>query len=350
MQARFPENEDSEDARLGTAAHWFASEALAGRMVEAETPAPNGVPVSTTMMDDCQPYIRECRSYMEAGWECYVEQTVAMAALVHAANWGTPDFFAVNRAQKLLVLIDFKYGHRYVDAFRNPQLFDYLAGIFESLGLGDFDGWAIEAVIHQPRNWHPEGQRKSWKPDAEVLWPMLGEFQQAAVAAVDPNALCRTGEHCRDCPAAHGCTVLQSDCGHLVEWSGIQHPHVLDNDALGLELAAIKAAMKRLSSRVTGLEEQALAVIAQGGRVKGWTAEHSYGRERFTIPAEKVVAWCSIFGVDAKAPLATLTPNQLRQKGVPAESLDAITEKPRGAYTLVQVTKHSLAKGLSTHG
>lgn len=350
MQHEFPEDEESEDAKLGTAAHWFASEALAGRTVEAEEPAPNGIPVSTTMMDDCQPYIRECRKYMAAGWECYIEQTVAMAAMVHEANWGTPDFFAVNRAAKFLVLIDFKYGHRYVDAFRNPQLADYLFGIFESWGLGVFDDWTIEAVIHQPRNWHPEGQRRSWKPSADVLGTMLQAFRDAAHAALAPDALCITGEHCRDCPATHGCTVLQQTALDLVERSGEFFPHVLDGHALGRELAAVKAAIKRLGARLEGLEEQALQEIAQGRRVTGWTAEHSYGREKWTIPPEKVVAWCSFYGVDARKPLEPITPNQARQKGVPAESIESITEKPRGAYTLVQVTQHSLAKGLSTNG
>jgi len=350
MQVHFPENEESEDARLGNAAHWYAAEVLSGRTVETDTPAPNGVPVSATMMDDCAPYIRECQGYLAAGWECYIEQRMAAHFLVHPLNGGTPDFVAINRALKLLAVVDFKYGHRYVDAFRNPQVADYVFAVFETLQLGGFEEWTVEGVIHQPRNWHPEGQRKSWTPSGETLGRMLEEFRVAAALATDPNAPCITGDHCRDCPAARGCTVLQSECGYLIEWSGVQHPHVLDNGALGRELAALKAAVKRLNSRVTGLEEQALALIAQGQAVSGWTAEHSYGREKFTIPPEKVVAWCQVYGVDAAAPLATLTPNQLRQKGVPADALEPITEKPRGAYTLVQVTQHSLAKGLSTHG
>jgi hypothetical protein len=348
MEVQFPEVE-SEESREGTACHDYAALAiLTGQLLPVGFPAPsNGFPITEEMVRESDEYITACLKDRADGAECYVEQRVAAHASISPQCDGTPDHFAIFRAERILRLKDFKYGHRYVDAFRNAQLAVYLIAIFETMALGAYDDWTIEAEIYQPRNYHPEGHVRVWRPTGAELAHMRGELHAAALVASAPGAPCMTGEHCKDCSAASGCTTLQDVAAGVVDMSGRQWPHVLDNTVLGKELTMLRAAQNRLKARVEALEEQALNRIAQGQRVTGWTGEHSYGREKFTVPPEKVVLWCDVFGVDAKAPLATKTPAQLRKAGVPPQHLDAITEKPRGAYTLVPVTPHSLAKGMS---
>lgn len=346
MEAQFPE-EESEEAREGTAAHDYARVALTtGEMLPVGTPASNSVPITREMQEAGEEYIADCIEDRKAGGECYVEQHVHAHTSIHPLNDGTPDHFAVWRQQRRIKLKDYKYGHRYVDEFRNLQLANYLIAIFETLQLGSFEGWTIEAAIYQPRNYHPSGHVRVWNVAPDDLARIHKQLIAAAAIASQPEAPCQTGNHCRDCKAAHACTVLQMSTDALVDMSGKQWAHALDDDHLGRELTYKRAALKRLQSRVDALEEQAVNRIAQGNRVVGWTAEHSYGRERFTIDAPKVIAWCDGFGIDARAPVATKTPNQIRKLGL-SDNMMPPTEKPRGAYTLVPVTSHTLAKGLS---
>lgn len=348
MEATFPEDMESEESREGTACHDYAAGAiLTGHVLKVGEPASNGYPITAAMPAESEEYISDCLADRAAGADCYVEQRVYAHAAIHPLCDGTPDHFAIWPAEKRLKLKDFKYGHRYVDEFRNLQLAVYLIAIFETMKLGSYEGWTIEAQIYQPRNYHPAGHVRTWRVTAAELEWLRAELQAAALVASTPGAPCTTGPHCKDCSAAYGCTTLQNSTSAIVDMTGKQWPHAPNNDVLGKELTMLRAAQNRLKARVEALEEQAINRIAQGQRVAGWTGEHSYGREIFTVPPEKVVAWCNVFGVDAAAPLATRTPAQLRKAGVPAEHMKAITDKPRGAYTLVQVTPHSLAKGMS---
>lgn len=346
MEAQFPE-EESEEAREGTAAHEYASTYLNhGVILQPGALASNGIPITLDMITSAAEYIEDCIADRNAGGECYVEQRVFMHKSVHPQNDGTPDHFAVWRNKKVVKLKDYKHGHRYVDVFRNWQLADYLIGIFETLQLGPFEGWHIEAAIYQPRNYHPEGHVRVWRPTPPQLEWMRAELAESAMVATTPGAQCITGAHCKDCTAISGCATNLEMASALVDMSGRQVPHVLDNNALGKELRMLRAASQRLKARVEGLEEQAINRIAQGQRVSHFTAEHSYGREKFTLPPEKVIMWCDAFGINARAPVATLTPAQLRKAGMSDNNMPP-SEKPRGAYTLVEVTPHSLAKGMS---
>ena len=59
VEAQYPEQEDSEKAREGTAAHWVASERLGGRSVAVGELAPNGVVVDQDMIDGTDAYVAD---------------------------------------------------------------------------------------------------------------------------------------------------------------------------------------------------------------------------------------------------------------------------------------------------
>lgn len=351
MQQRFPELEESEAAKEGTAAHWYASETVVGRQPAVPCIAPNGVLVTEQMAEDCAAYIAECQAAIATGNPCYVEQHVVMHRTVHPLNDGTPDFFMVDYQQRRVKLLDFKYGHRYVDAFRNKQLGNYLLGIFETLQLDmTLHGWTWEAVIHQPRNWHPEGHRRVWTPDGERLTLFMADMRKAAQDATDPNALCVTGDHCLDCTAAHACTLFQQVCADLIDRSGAAQPHVLTPDAVGRELTTVERALKRLTTRRDNLKEQATTMAAQGQRVTGWQGDYSHSKDAWGVPVAKVIAVGAAMGVDLATPPKAKTPVQARAAHVPDSVVAAMLAPPKTVYTLVPVTQHSIAKGLSTNG
>ena len=50
LEAQFPETEETEEQREGTAAHWAVSEMLSGRLVDVGQIAPNGYVLTHEMM------------------------------------------------------------------------------------------------------------------------------------------------------------------------------------------------------------------------------------------------------------------------------------------------------------
>ena len=338
----------------GTVAHHYAAEALLGRELPVGWLHENGHVVTVEMIANASEYLVDCAAVIaqcaqEPGAAYYVEQHVAAHATVSPYNDGTPDFFAVFPAQRLVMLKDFKYGHGYVPVFRNFQLANYLIAIFESLGLGvPDDSWTIEASIYQPRNFHAEGQVRHWRPKGGELARLTQEFQAAAAEALSPEALCRTGSWCRYCTAAHGCEALQEAGGYAISVARAPAVHLPDGTSLGRELKAIKRAEELLKARREALEEQALQEVARGGRVWGWRGGYRKGRTKWTVPAERVIAWCRALGANV-AKVDTLTPTQACKLGIEPDMIEAISMTP-STYVLEEVDQHTIARGFSENG
>lgn len=349
-QGKYPEDAESEESREGVAAHHYVTETILGRTVAAGDIAPNGFPIDLTMVEAGWDIITDVRDTYDAnGGILAVEERVHMAATVHPHNWGTPDVTLIVFARKVLFVWDYKYGHRYVDAFRNWQCVDYAAGVLESNGVPveDWPNWTIYVTIAQPRNYHPDGPLRQWKFAGAELVTLVGELRAAAIEAMEPDAPFRTGDHCRDCTGRHACPALQQATMNLVDVSLRGQPIDLPPLAVGLELTFIRAAIKRLSARSQGLEEQALALNRNGVDVPFWKSEYSQGREKWTVPIGEVFALGDLYGVDVRKPPDAITPAQARKAGVDADMVKAVSDKPRGALSLVPVTNHDIAKRFS---
>lgn len=350
LQAEFPEDEESEESREGTAAHHYVTETLLGRIVREGDTAPNGFPIDKTMVEAGFDIIRDVTDTVRAarGPAAMVEERVHMSASIHALCWGTPDVYLLNFATRTVHLWDYKYGHRYVDAFRNWQCIAYVAGVLESNGVPreEWHLWSITVTIAQPRNYHPDGQLREWFFNGDELVRLVTELMAAAHEAVQENAPFKTGEHCRDCTGRHACPALERVAMGLADVSLRGFPVVLPPHAVGLELTILQGAIKRLKARAEGLEEQALKLNRNGVDVPFWKSEYSQGREKWSIPHAEVLALGSLYGVDLNKP-GNLTPAQARKAGVDAEIVKAMSETPRGALTLVPVTANDIAKRFS---
>ena len=352
LQAQFPEG-DGQEAREGTVAHEYAAQLIQGNHVELGTVHPNGLPVTVDMVEATAEYVTDCRQLIARchaeGGAFYVEQRVYAHQSINPHVDGTPDFFAVFPATREVFLKDYKHGHGYVDAFRNYQLAVYLIAVFETLGLGvPDDSWTIHASIYQPRNYHPSGHVRTWRPHGSELELMRGQFAQAAAEALATGALCRVGPWCRYCTAAHACVTLAEATSYARSHASAAQLHHLDPQDLGRELKANRRAMELLKARSEALEEQVLDLVARGERVPGWRGEYRKGRMAWSVPVERVLSWCKWLGVDVSKP-GTLTPNQALKLGLTQDMIDAITSTP-STYALAEVSQSDLARGLSENG
>lgn len=348
LELLYPENTESEKAREGTAGHHYATEAVQGRMVTLGSLAPNGYPIDQEMIDGGQHFIMEVlaeRAMASTNAREATEQFVTMHGLVHPSNEGTPDWRLLDYGRRRIVVIDFKYGHRRVGAYRNWQLVDYAVGVVESMELtwAEIADWKVRLVIVQPRDYGSDPV-KEWEITGAQLEALVADLTTAAVAAKTPNAILKTGEHCRDCDARWACPALRDVGRHAIDISGESTPHELDNTGIGMELTLIDTAMRRLEARRTGLQEVAASKIQSGQPVKGWRMGNADTREKWLKPAVEVFALGDMMGVDLRKPQEPITPAQARKAGVDATVIKAYADKPQGAIKLMPADETTAAK------
>jgi hypothetical protein len=353
LQERYPENEETPKAREGTAAHHYATETLGGRAVAVGQLAPNGHPVDRDMVDCAVDFVRDVHDTLKS-WgngKLMIESRVFAHNTVHPLNDGTPDAYLIERMRKLLHVWDYKYGHRYVDAYMNWQMIDYAIAALETEGVPreEWGQWTITLTIAQPRNYHPDGPLREWHLNGAALSELADKLRVAAFAALDPNAPYKTGPHCRDCTGRHACPALERVAMREVDMSMTGQPVDLPPAALGLELRIIRDAMKRLGARAEGLEEHALAMARAGTDVPHWRAEYSKGRERWndtTGPAE-LTALGEIYDVNLLQPPKGITPTQARKAGLDHDLIKTFSITPRGPMALVPFDDADVAKRFS---
>ena len=94
-------------------------------------------------------------------------------------------------------------------------------------------------------------------------------------------------------------------------------------------------AIKRLTARHSGLEEQALAQIKRGVQIPGLAVEQGVGRKQWMLPDAQVLSLGVMMGVDLAKPAAPITPTQAAAKGFPLDAMPELIDTPRTAATLV---------------
>lgn len=312
---------DTTAADEGTAAHAALHTILTGG--EANHP-------------DAQEAADRIRS--AAGGAMIMSETVLKMPRIHADCWGTCDVFWCDLEAETLHIVDFKYGHGYVSEYKNWQMLAYAEGARE------YSKWRpkhVAMTIYQPRCYTAEPWR-TWTISANEHDKYVEQLHLAA-KMVSPNAHARTGPHCRYCSGRAGCEALQQSGLYIADSVAPTTGDDLPDRELGHELSILKRAEALLTARITGLEEVAKVRMRSGAQVPGWGLEQGFGREKWTVPDEDVVALGKALGIEL-GKVTTITPAQARKKGLDASVTDLYATKPAGEIKLVPVSEHKAAK------
>lgn len=350
MAQAYPETEESEEAKEGTASHEVganmtksAARGFVDYPHKEETVgsvASNGVVISEAMYDGAELFAEDVGEVMRAtgvfgGDKLGIERRVA-APRVHELSFGTPDAFLLDERNRTLYVWDYKFGFEIVEAFENWQAINYVAGIFDELGIdGLADQW-FEVVIRivQPRGPHRDGPVREWRVKATDLRAHFNSLNQNAEESLSDRATCRSGSHCKHCPARHACDAALTGGVRLYEAASAPVPVELSPEALGVQFAIIQRARKQLEYLESGYEEQIKGLMRSGASVPGFMVEESVGRERWAKPIEEVVALGDMLGHDLRKRDA-ITPNQARKLGIDDAVIMAYSEKPRTGTKVV---------------
>lgn len=346
LQLLYPEDAESPKAREGTAAHFYATEAVLGRVHPVGTITPNGHPIDAEMVEGGNAFVEDiigCQTALASvtmpgpPWSFGVEQKLTMHERVHPDCEGTPDAFLLDLSMRALYVWDFKYGHGYVDPYRNEQLLEYCAGVFEAYELTDEDVAPLSVSIRivQPRNYDEAGPVRRWDTTGAEVLRELDRLRAAEHAAKQPNAPTQTGAHCRYCTALTACRTAQ-EVGMLgVDLSGSSLPRDLPPAAAGLFLRKLTAASKRLEALRDALSEQVAAEVRKGAPDTGHAIEPSPGREYWDVDLPTLLATGDAMGCDLRKPVEAITPAQARKAGLDA-SVTTVYAKRKTAMKLVE--------------
>lgn len=255
---------------------------------------------------------------------------------VHPTNcWGTPDFWYYS-SHNILRVVDYKYGHRYVEVFRHYQLIAYAAGVARFLNLPAET--VVVLVIVQPRN-YSHGAVRRWETTVgEVIEICHRDIFPAVNKALGPNPPTKTGRHCLDCRARHACATLQRADESIVDFSETAELAVMPNESVGAELRILAEAIKLLEARYTGLYEQASNIARSGVPVRWWQMESGHGKYTWLpdTTVEQITAMGDLLGVNVRQPPKLLTPTQAVKNGIDEGIISQYAHRPRGALRLVQ--------------
>lgn len=346
MALAYSDENDSPEAREGTAAHEYVSTVLMGTKREVGDLAANGHPVTDEMVECAQALFTDVASWRPGcGHRFGVEERLHMPSVHPTLNWGTADIIGANFTIKRLYVRDYKFGHKYVDAWENRQLVDYAIGAFRHFAISpeDIPNWTVDTGIFQPRCWHPEGPRKLWEVTGARFLELADDLAYRARKASDPNAEFHTGDYCTYCPARYACPALRAAGGASVDLSMQGIPHDLTPDMSGLIRAHIVGAIDRLKALQSGVDAQIEAYIRKGQRVPGCDLQPGGGREYWTKPLDEVFMLGDLFGKDLRKKDA-LTPKQARDLGIDETVISAYSDRRRGELKVVAVQDNTAAK------
>jgi hypothetical protein len=354
MNAMFPQD-DTDDTREGTAAHWCWDPNLAhGLPLPAVGAfAPNGVAVTDEMLDGAEMYIavieRDLRDTGTPREALVVEQRIAMPG-IHAQNWGTPDSWFFDPRTYRLYQYDYKFGHGFVDAYEHWQSINYTSGIVEVLAArmgimpAELDQRLnVRITVVQPRNYDSDGPVRTWDVRASDLRAYWNQLASAAEAAMVYPPVATPGRHCKHCPGRHACQPLQRQGYDVVQFARQVVPAPLPAAAVAAELRLLQDHAELLRARISGLEADADTRLRRGEAVPGFGLENTKGREAWNVPREQVVALGSVFGVQVEKP-GLITPGQARTAGMPADVVAQLSATPARGVKLVRTDQTRLTK------
>ena len=322
-----PEEPSSVYAAEGTEAHGYAERAITGK--GWSTP-------NAELRTAVQVYKDAIEGIPEAT-ERHVEVQVQLLEL-HAMLFGTADCVVWSKRERVLTVVDFKYGAGMpVDVRDNRQLKYYAVGAMLRF---DYRPRLVRTMVVQPRCEHPDGPVRVADYEPVELIDFAGEIIEAVRRVEAPDAPLVPGPWCAKsfCPARAVCPAVKAVAEReMLKVFSTQLPY----DAG--ELAATLEWLPLLENWIEATRKFAYNEAEQGRPPPGykivlkrptehWRADVTPAKvaETFGIPVEDIVSVPEL-----------LSPAQVR-KQVPgkndkerAAALSVFTEKVSSGHALV---------------
>lgn len=333
---------DNNDVREdGTACHWLAHERSMGVEHSIGEMSPNGRELTEEMFDAVDLYFETLSEYPDI---VYQFEQPADCSVIYPQMSGTPDVWGYR--PNLLRVGDLKYGFRYVEVFRNPQLSIYALAVATALNLPD--ECEVELFICQPRTQTKEGPVRKWRTTVGELRQTGLLLRAAAYRAMSPNPCATVGRWCVECEGRIACDSFMHTTNAMIDFAFDGYHTNPTLPQVDKELVFVTDAIEMLQARQSALEVVLERHLKKGGSAKYHQITRSKGRERWAEGCEKIALTLAseMFKVSIAKPI---TPSQARKK-IPSVLVDSLTVRGEGSLKVSRIGKHDVEKAFSNKG
>lgn len=338
MTRNYPQDE-TEASSEGNAGHWVISEMLSERTVKLGDPTPFNINVTEEMLegfDLIRKYFNEIHATNK--W-IHIEKTIECKD-IHPECYGTPDLHYFDQPSNTLYIIDYKFGHKFVDEYENWQCVIYASGLVDKyLKVLDIKLHEVKVVITivQPRCYIKGNSIRTWNVGSAANLTSLWDIARlAATKALEDKPASKTGKHCKHCPGRHTCQALQEDAYLSADIAKQSVPIELNISAASLELKMLESSLDLLQARIEGLKEFVTNKIKQGNKASFHTIEEVSGKGRdWSLSVEEIITLGKLFELDLSK-LSTITPTQAIKLGLPKDLVESNSAVKPGSSKLVE--------------
>lgn len=340
-----PEHPPDERALHGIAVHALAAAMLSTLDDHYAYTMPSKLEGIATITDDMANaaiyYVDVVINYLRNDYlkpiNLRVEDKVTVPQISNLCR-GTVDAWMYNPVTNKIHIIDLKTGYTSVQAVENWQLIEYALGVIYTLtqsGINIYPTTELNLIIVQPNDFAHVAP-KHWTLTVDTLtnvyYPKLIRNE---LLALQDNAPCVTSHMCKYCPARAICPALQEAALASMDYARGATPHPLSNDALSVELRALKSAERLIQARITGLEEEAFARLKSGDKIQKIGLKPKTSAKHWIAPIDQVITAGDLCGIDLRKPVDVITPTQAERKGMPKEYVSLIADRTDGGLKLV---------------
>lgn len=316
----------------------------------------DGIVITQELFDAAYEYVNDVAKFCDFNFvskELKVEQRVDLSLWL--PGWYCiPDAWVYESSCNTLIVWDAKFGHSLVEPFENWQLLIGAFGVIQGLNLPGHvqDAVKLDLRVVQPRGFHRDGPIRKWfvtAKDVAHYWRILHEALPVVTGESPP---CTVGTQCKNCSARANCDTLLRVSYEGIDFAGKLQTHTLTGHNLGVDLKLLRRAQKAIEYRLSGLEEQAIHELSNGGLVSYFSTERGKGRERWKkdVPHAEVIMMGDLLGVDIRKPVEMDTPAQVRKKGIDESVIREYSETPMTALKLVEVDDAKVRQIFNTQG
>jgi hypothetical protein len=247
--------------------------------------------------------------------------------------FGTVDLAMYDTEAEHLVIADYKFGFTDVDIDFNPQLMIYAYAVMLSLGLRV---QSLTLAIIQPKS---SSKPKMFTLTKAELQNWVNDNLIPAYQAIKAgnDSLTPGEEQCRWCLSKADpkdpCPAIQKE---IMDALSIKEPFETK------DLSQLLKMVPAMRSFATAVESAALAVLNQGGEVKGFKLVRGRANRRWALTEEETAKWLAKRGLKEKERYnyKVISPAQAEKK-INVKSLstklknafDKMVEKPEGKLT-----------------
>ena len=352
-QSHGVEDDESEYAALGTAAHTLGEDCL----TTGENPweyiggsiwggnvyptletidLPEGaIPIDKDMADAVQIYLDAVRMWHpDRNQGNFFVEKKFYSPSIHKFFYGQSDVVYIDDDERTLHVWDYKHGAGIIiEVPWNSQGMYYACGIMEELDLW---GTTDKVVIHiaQPRGWHSAGPIRHWSIVTDDLMDWL---EGALIPSMDHAMVSHdtvSGEHCRFCPArSRACPRLVENMKELQKM--VEETQKVGADKLtNVQVATFMDLFDTAKIVNKEAEKTAFARLSAGAVVPGRKLANARANRTWKDGAEMAIK--KKFGKKAMTVPVLLSPAKI--EAMPeGETLTARwAEKPDAGLTVVK--------------